>query len=74
MSTNNPQKWNCVSCLHDSGTKVLVKLSDFGVGIRASALRPLCDDGSEDYKAPEIAGFSSRSVTDCNEKVISNNK
>ena len=66
-STNNPQKWNCESCLHVNGTKVHVKLSDFGIGIRVTAFRLLCNKGSEGYKAPEVAGFSS--MTGYSEKV-----
>ena len=67
VSTNNPQKWNCENCLHINGAKVLVKLSDFGVGIRITAFQLLCDEGSNGYKAPEVAGFSS--MTGYNEKV-----
>jgi len=67
VSTNNPQKWNCESCLHVNGTKVHVKLSDFGVGIRVTAFRLLCNEGSEGYKAPEVAGISA--VGGYNEKV-----
>jgi len=71
VCADNPQKWNCESCVHVDGAKVLVKLSDFDVGIRASASRPPSDQDSEDYKAPEITGFSSESMTGRNEKVIS---
>ena len=44
-----------------------VKLSDFGVGIRVTAFRLLCNEGSEGYKAPEVAGISA--VGGYNEKV-----
>ena len=71
MSANNPQKWNCESCLHVNGAKVLVKLSDFGIGIRVTAFRLLCNKGSKGYKAPEIAGISA--VSGYNEKVTNYN-
>ena len=68
VCANNPQKWNCDSCLHAKDAKVLVKLSDFGVGIRVTAFRLLCNEGSEGYKAPEVASISA--VGGYNEKVI----
>ena len=69
MCANNPQKWNCDSCLHSNDTKVHVKLSDFGVGIRVTAFWLLCNKGTEGYKAPEVAGLSS--TIGYNEKVTS---
>ena len=67
MCANNPQKWNCDSCLRSNDTKIHVKLSDFGVGIRVTAFQLLCNEGTEGYKAPEVAGSSS--VNGYNEKV-----
>lgn len=68
ISVNNPQNWNCETCLGCGGGGVLVKLSDFGIGVRVTAFQYLSHSGTPGFLAPEVAGITS--ATGYNEKVI----
>lgn len=67
ISVNNPQNWNCESCRGNGGRGVLVKLGDFGIGVRVTMFQYYSNIGTTGYKAPEVAGISS--ATGYNEKV-----
>ena len=68
ISVNNPQNWNCEACEGNGGRGVLVKLSDFGIGVRVTAFQYYSNAGTTGYRAPEVAGISS--ATGYNEKVM----
>ena len=68
ISVNNPQNWNCETCEGNGGRGVLVKLSDFGIGVRVTAFQYYSNAGTTGYRAPEVAGISS--ATGYNEKVM----
>jgi len=67
ISTNNPQSWNCEGCMDVRNGGVLVKLSDFGIGVRITAFEYYRNAGTVGFRAPEVAGVSS--ATGYNEKV-----
>ena len=65
ISVNNPHNWNCETCLGVGGRGVLVKLSDFGIGVRVTSFQYYSNAGTTGYRAPEVAG-----ITGYNEKVL----
>ena len=67
ISVNSPQNWNCESCLEVGGRGVLVKLSDFGIGVRVTSFQYYSNAGTTGYRAPEVAGITG--ATGYNEKV-----
>lgn len=67
ISVNSPQSWNCDTCLEAGDRGVLVKLSDFGIGVRVTAFQYYSNAGTTGYRAPEVAGITS--ATGYNEKV-----
>ena len=68
IAVNNPQSWNCDTCLGIGGRGVLIKLSDFGIGVRVTAFQHYSNAGTTGYRAPEVAGITG--VSGYNEKVI----
>lgn len=66
-SVTNPQIWNCETCLGVGGNGVLVKLSDFGIGVRVTTFQHNKFAGTSGFRAPEVAGVTS--ATGYNEKV-----
>ena len=68
IAVNNPQSWNCETCLGVGGIGVLVKLSNFGISARVTAFQQYISTGTTGYRAPEVAGIAG--VSRYSEKVM----
>ena len=58
ISVNNPQNWNCETCMGAVGSGVLVKLSDFDIGVSITNFQHYDNVQITGYTAPEVVGIA----------------